>query len=107
MAKGATDYRVHFGALLSGAARIRSRLFRDEVVRGVPSGEDPIIGGEMEGVGLLAASVDSDDPIWCVVKGVCDFADENRDAVIKSARESACQNAALFTLSALLNDTAG
>lgn len=71
-----------------------------------PAGEDSIIGGEMEGVGLLAASTTVDDPIWCVVKGISDFADENRDAMIDTSRPIACRNSANFLLSALLNEAA-
>jgi hypothetical protein len=29
----------------------------------------------MEGMGLLAASETWGDPVWCVVKGISDFAD--------------------------------
>jgi len=96
-------FGVRVGAILSGAARIHSAAFRDELVRGVTIGEDSIVGGEMEGVGLLAASLSADDPIWCVVKGISDFADENRDAVITAHRPIACRNAADFVLSALQN----
>ncbi len=98
------DFKIHIGAILSGAARIQSRRFRDELVQGVPPGDDPIVGGEMEAVGLLAASKRTDDPVWCVVKGVSDFADERRDAMIEKGRFLACRNAATFVLSALLND---
>ena len=105
--QGGHSFRVYMGAMLSGAARIHSSFFRDELIRCVPAGEDPIIGGEMEGVGLLAASTAATDPIWCVVKGISDFADENRDAVIEINRPIACRNAAAFVLSALLNDAAG
>lgn len=94
---------IHVGAILSGAARIHSSAFRNELVAGVPGGDDLIVGGEMEGVGLLAASASRDDPIWCVVKGISDFADENRDSVIATGREVACRNAAEFVLSALVN----
>jgi hypothetical protein len=59
----------------------------------------------MEGVGLLAASTALDDPIWCVVKGIFDFA--NEDAAIRENRPIACRNAAEFVLSALMNDATG
>jgi len=104
--RGGQPFRVYLGAVLSGAARIHSSCFRDELVRGVPAGEDRIIGGEMEGVGLLAASTAVDDPIWCVAKGISDFADENRDAVINTNRPIASRNSAKFVLSALVNDVA-
>ena len=101
-------FQVYLGAMLSGAARIHSGFYRDELVRSVPgNGEEQIVGGEMEGVGLLAASISPDDPIWCVVKGISDFADEDRDAVIRANRPVACRNAATFVLSALANDVAG
>ena len=91
--------------MLSGAARIHCQAFRDELVAGVPAVvEDTIVGGEMEGVGLLAASATVDDQIWCVVKGISDFADVLRDEEITEARSLACRNAADFVLSALLND---
>lgn len=55
----------------------------------------------MEGVGLLSAA---DDSIWCIVKGICDFADENRDKVIEEGRKVAPLNAARFVISGLVND---
>jgi len=70
------------------------------------SGSDPIVGGEMEGVGLLAASVRAGDPAWCVVKGIGDFADERRDEDIREGIKVAPQNAAYFVLSGLKNDAA-
>jgi nucleoside phosphorylase len=97
-------FNVHVGVILSGSARIHSSIFRDELVNGVPAGSDVIVGGEMEGVGLLAASTSSDDPVWCVVKGISDFADEHRDREITQSRPLACQNAANFLLGALLNN---
>ncbi len=100
---GAGNFQVHVGALLSGAARIHTRIFRDELMRTVPVGNDPIVGGEMEGVGLLGTA---DEPNWCVVKGIVDFADEDRDAVYKQNRPAACRNAAEFVLSAALVNNA-
>ncbi len=105
--RGGHAFGVYLGAMLSGAARIHCRFYRDDLIRNVPAGEDPIVGGEMEGVGLLAASTVPDDPIWCVVKGISDFADEERDAVIEAHRPIACRNAAQFVLSALVNDATG
>lgn len=96
--QGAT--KAHFGALLSGAARIHCAAFRDQLRARVPQRGEPIIGGEMEGVGLLAAS-DPQDPNWLVVKGISDFGDEDRDNVIEESRGPACQAAARFVLGAL------
>lgn len=90
--------------MLSGAARIHCARFRDELYNTAPHGNDPICGGEMEGVGLLAATMKADDPVWCVVKGICDFADEQRDEDIKTGLAVAARNAAYFVLSGLVND---
>jgi nucleoside phosphorylase len=98
------DFAVHIGALLSGAARIHCGKFRDELYGSAPHGNDPIVGGEMEGVGLLAAAVKADDPAWCVVKGISDFADEQRGGDIKIGLTVAPRNAARFVLSSLVND---
>jgi nucleoside phosphorylase len=96
-------YQVFFGDVLSGGARVFSRKFIRELVTGVPQAEDGVVGGEMEGVGLLSVSP-MNDPLWCVVKGISDFGDENRDQVIKESRPVACKNSALFVLSALMKN---
>lgn len=97
-------FEIHIGAMLSGAARILCAAYRDELLKAVPRGNEKFVGGEMEGVGLLSGSVRADDPVWCVVKGISDFADENRDHDIEAGREKAAYNAAFFVLSSLLND---
>ena len=99
--RGGYEHAITFGELLSGAARIFSRHYLAELLRLVPGVKDGIIGGEMEGVGLTSISPRK-KPLWVVVKGICDFADENRDAEIEKTRPIACRNAALFVLSALL-----
>ncbi len=98
-------YRVHIGTILSGQARIRARSFRDELANAVLSSGNhpanhPIIGGEMEGAGLLSASTEK-NKFWIVVKGICDFADEDRNDVIEKSRLAACRNAAAFVIQSL------
>ena len=82
------------------------RSISGQLVDGVPGGDAQVVGGEMEGVGLLAASTDG-DPVWCVVKGISDFADKNWDETIAANIPTACRNAAAFVLSALVNDAKG
>ncbi len=94
--------KAHFGAILTGAARIFCQAYRDELVDNCGVGPDPVVGGEMEGVGILGVS-EVDDPVWIVVKGISDFADEARDDVIRKSRPVACGNSARFVLSALEN----
>lgn len=73
---------VKFGPMLTGGARIHCRKFRDHLVNAFSRENEPVIGGEMEGVGLLSAS-NLEAPSWAVVKGICDFADKRRDAEVK------------------------
>ena len=94
------DYRVFTGIMLSGGAKIQSARYRNELVRAVPGGDSRVVGGEMEACGLLSVC-EPKRPIWIVVKGISDFADENRNRVIEKSRILACRNAAEFILSAL------
>jgi nucleoside phosphorylase len=100
--RGKFEQQVHVGELLSGAARVFSRYYLAELIEKVPGVEDGIVGGEMEGVGLLSVSPRK-EPLWIVIKGICDFADEQRDVEIKETRPLACRNSAMFVLRGLLN----
>lgn len=94
---------VHFGALLSGGAKIECPEYRDRLVNAFPSDKrlGVPVGGDMEGAELMAAS-DPEDPSWLVVKGISDFADDNQQADATASRELACGNAIRFVLGALL-----
>ena len=91
---------VKFGPMLTGGARIHCGRFRDHLVKALSRENERVVGGEMEGVGLLSAS-DPSAPSWVVVKGICDFADKKRDDEVKLWRSQACENAARFVLTAL------
>jgi adenosylhomocysteine nucleosidase len=103
--RGGHAFGTHVGTLLSGGARIFCRQFRDELVKATPPGRDgdAVVGGDMEGIGLLSASP-ADKPLWAVVKGISDFADEDRDGIIEATRPLACNNAVRFVLDALRNN---
>jgi nucleoside phosphorylase len=92
------DFHVHVGTFLSGGARIQSASYRDHLIRAVPSGDRPFVGGEMEGVGLPPANV---DPAWVLVKGISDFADGADPDSFPTRRAMACNNAARFVLRTL------
>jgi len=62
------------GDLLSGEKLIDNKDFRDALVTGFGQ----VIGGEMEGCGLMIAARDGGIQEWIVVKGICDFADGNK-----------------------------
>lgn len=104
-AEAQTDFHVRFGALLSGGARIQCAAYRDALYRSFTGRGESIVGGEMEAVGLLSCS-EPKDPWWIVVKGISDFADENRDIAMEDNRLRACRNAARFVLASLCQATA-
>lgn len=107
----ALPHRVHFGALLTGGVRVLCGTYRDELVAGVTEALrakrafsarplPPIIGGEMEGVGLLSVC-HPDRPEWIIVKGISDFGDA-RDREPRDQRTArAAENSARYVLSTL------
>jgi len=66
--------RCHIGPLLSGEKLIDDNCFKESLLEQYPNA----IGGEMEGTGLWASS-SRDKKDWIVVKGVCDWADGNKN----------------------------
>jgi nucleoside phosphorylase len=96
------DFTIHVGGILSGGSRIRSQLYLRELLAAVTGSDGPggYVGGEMEGVGLLAAS-EKAKPVWIVVKGISDFADDQQRTEAEARRAEACLNAVRFVLAAL------
>ena len=101
--EGKHAFTTHFGGILSGGSVIRSQVYLRELLRSVTGGAGPggYVGGEMEGVGLLAAS-EKAKPVWLIVKGVSDFADDHQLAEVEVRRAEACRNAVRFVLAALM-----
>ena len=97
--------KVHFGALLSGSARIYSSLYRDHLVKAFSELGISVVGGDMEGVALASASPPK-KPLWIVVKGISDFADEERNKIIGDSRPTACANAFKFLFQTLRTNRA-
>ena len=90
--------KVHIGLILSGGAKIHCAEYRDRLARKCAHGKGGLaVGGEMEGIGLAAASP-STEPNWIIIKGISDFADHDRHKVIGAHRPLACRNAAQFAL---------
>jgi nucleoside phosphorylase len=87
---------------LSGGSRVFSQPYLRDLLIAVVGGPGTggYIGGEMEGVGLLSAC-EKANPVWVVVKGISDFADDDRHREIAVVRAQACRNAAHFVLCAL------
>jgi nucleoside phosphorylase len=79
--------RLHFGLVLSGEKLVNDPAFRDCLLEAEPEA----IGGDMEGAGLYLAAHEVAD--WILVKGICDWADGNKD---DKAQRRAARNAAKF-----------
>lgn len=101
-ASGEFQPGVEFGALLTGGARIHCARFRDQLKDELKERGGEVVGGEMEGAGLIATCPE-DSPNWVLVKGISDFADSQRDEEVEIGRPLACKNSALFVLTALKN----
>lgn len=79
------------GHILSGEELIDNKEHRDELLKAYQNAK----GGEMEGAGIVSAC---DGKLqWIIVKGICDFADGNKDQnkeknqrIAASAAISAC-----------------
>ncbi len=94
--------RVIVGTVLSGGSRIASARFRDDLVAAIPRMDPPLVGGEMEAMGAIAASgADDQDPGWIVVKGIADFADAHSRAEIEATRDRAARSSARAVLHVL------
>ena len=96
--------RIHFGALLTGGAHIACAAYRDHLVTALTRKvSDRIVGGEMEGQGLIGLSA-PEDPQWCLIKAICDFGDERRDEEAPARRADVCHVAARFVLEAFRDE---
>ncbi|WP_437830254.1 phosphorylase family protein [Sorangium sp. So ce1153] len=97
--------RVTVGTVLSGGARIESARFMDDLLLSLPSMESPIVGGEMEAAGAVAAET-GDEPGWIVVKGISDFAEavSRTKEELEENRKHAARSSARAVLRALGTD---
>ncbi len=93
---------LNVGPLLSGGARIESGAFRDHLIGRVAAYGMPVVGGEMEAVGIAAACAAVSSQAWVIVKAISDFATAASRAQIERTRGPAAENAAWFTLQALM-----
>lgn len=85
--------KVHFGLLLSGAKLVDNQEFKEQL----QTIEPEALGGEMEGAGLYAAAQRSKVD-WILVKGICDWADGNKQRNKSRYQQQAASQAAQFTL---------
>jgi len=85
--------KTHFGLVLSGEKLVNDPAFREWLLKT----EQEALGGEMEGAGLYVAARDAKVD-WILVKGICDWADGEKN---DEAQPLAARNAAQFVLHVL------
>jgi nucleoside phosphorylase len=76
------------GAILSGEKLVDNEAYRNILLEKYPNAK----GGEMEGAGVYAAC-DGKSVEWILVKGICDFADGNKNENKESHQKKAIQSA--------------
>lgn len=96
-----TNSTPRFGSILSGEKLIDSKDFRDELFKQFPSA----IGGEMEGFGLYSACTNKNISEWIIVKGICDWADGNKNSNKSSNQQVAAAAAVSLCESVFSEDS--
>jgi nucleoside phosphorylase/uncharacterized protein YjbI with pentapeptide repeats len=87
----ATWPTLHLGGILSGEKLVDALDYRDSLM--ALAGQDDIVGGEMEAVGLFHA-MDGHHTDWIVIKAICDFADGLKSQDKDNRQQMAAHNAA-------------
>ena len=85
---------VHHGMVLSGEKLVNSRGFRDGLVQAFPLA----VGGEMEGIGIYAAASRVGTEV-ILVKGICDWADGEKNDVAQPFASHAAASLVEYVLS--------
>lgn len=87
-----SNVAVHVGLIASGEVLSNSNNFLEELKQSEPE----IIGGEMEGAGVLSAA-ERENCNWIIVKAICDWGARKTD----DYQPQAAQNAAQYVLHVL------
>lgn len=90
------SYNVHVGSLLAGEELIDNKVYKQELISAFELGDDSIIGGEMEAVGLSSVMIHEENMNWLVIKAICDWADGNKRENKTEQQQLAAQNAVDF-----------
>ncbi len=67
--------KILVGQIVSGEKLINNMEYKKEIMRAYPEA----IGGEMEAMGVYVATRSLNCLEWIIVKGICDWADGNKD----------------------------
>jgi|GEM_PF-754097 len=85
--------------ILSGEELIDNKLRKDELLKDYPEAK----GGEMEGAGVAAACKNRAE--WIIVKGICDFADGQKEKDKKRRQQIAIESAVSLCLELFASET--
>jgi nucleoside phosphorylase len=92
--------KIITGPILSGEELINDINRRNELVKAKPTAK----GGEMEGIGLHSAADGKCE--WILIKGICDFADGNKDSNKELNQVTAIRSALSLCKEVFLSQTA-
>ena len=81
--------KVFNGALLTGEKIVDNNLFKQHLLQSYDA-----IGGEMEAYGVYNASEENNKP-WLIVKGICDWADGNKNTTTKDIDQLQAANSSV------------
>ena len=81
---------IHMGTIVSGAKLVDNEEYRDTLT----ALQGDVIGGEMEGAGILAACAGNDVDMT-VVKAICDWGTEKNNPSKEEDQKKAARNAAI------------
>ncbi len=81
---------IHMGTIVSGAKLVDNEEYRDTLT----ALQGDVIGGEMEGAGILAACAGNDVDMT-VVKAICDWGTKKNNPSKEEDQKKAAQNAAI------------
>ena len=81
---------IHMGTIVSGAKLVDNEEYRDTLT----ALQEDVIGGEMEGAGILAACAGNDVDMT-VVKAICDWGTKKNNPSKEEDQKKAAQNAAI------------
>lgn len=96
---GERDYNIFRGIFLCGEKLVDNIQYKKDllkILRNVANGNDDIIGGEMEGVGLAYSMASIDNLNWMIVKGISDFGDGKKEDDKVARQKKASENAVSF-----------
>ena len=83
---------IHMGTIVSGAKLVDNKEYRDNLA----SLHSTVIGGEMEGSGILTACADTKVDV-IVIKAICDWAANKNNPSKDDDQKKASKNAAIVT----------